>query len=766
MARTTGLFVHLRLWRWCLARSLRPLGFALLRMWPVTLTALLLLGGLLLPGPASDQVVEAMIGYVRQGTSNEVQWIKFAVTVLSAISLSVVLRRQSVRLVAPPLVPLAYRSWLSGILGLLPLLLLVIVMARLKDDLAPAGDAFLWIAIVLVIAYGVVVMLAYRRVSTGPERLESPRQRLKAAIAVVLPALLLSAFAFSTRDTTLGIPISLIDVAQALGPISLFFLACCFWTMVTAWLVRLARRTRLPMIGGFVGIGVLLIVLNINDNHLIRRSDRFTPSVSLETAFSTWLTSRTDRADFNVYPVILVTAEGGGIRAAMFTASVLARLVDKCPLLAHHIFAVSGVSGGSVGAAVYAAAMTAQPPDVTSRRCDMNYTTTTTYQDAVTAVLSDDHLSPLLMRYLFTEIFQQFWPVPVPGFDRQLGLEWSLERSFHREFGQDVLSEPLYEIVPTKSAPAVPYLLLNTTRVRDGRRVSMSPIFFQSSQAHGGVDDWHAVDYLNGPPLSAAAGTSARFPFISPPGSFTSLDVKAEGGTWVQNPDYKGIKDQYVDGGYFDNSGVPTLKEIYRDLDAGYRLPEMTASGGPKFSFLVLHIGNEPICDATKASTDEVPCAEPKDAHAVSSILAEAGTAMQTVDRVRQARVEYGLNELEDLTLAMSQYKKPLELSAMTEEEVEGQIEAIYAKRVSEQPSMLDRYFSVQMRDRGVSIPLGWILSQRATADIRTQLDPLDKSTCELDQQTRRNGYAACQIEALTLAFLGQRRMPSEPLAP
>jgi hypothetical protein len=51
--------------------------------------------------------------------------------------------------------------------------------------------------------------------------------------------------------------------------------------------------------------------------------------------------------------LIIVAAEGGGIRAAYWTAGILTRLVDCPPALADSLFAISAVSGGSLGAAVY-----------------------------------------------------------------------------------------------------------------------------------------------------------------------------------------------------------------------------------------------------------------------------------------------------------------------------------------------------------------------------------------------------------------------------
>ncbi|MGY3690537.1 hypothetical protein ACVIGA_000617 [Bradyrhizobium sp. USDA 3240] len=56
-------------------------------------------------------------------------------------------------------------------------------------------------------------------------------------------------------------------------------------------------------------------------------------------------------------PAFIVAAEGGGIRAAAMTAIVLKELSLRNPKFADHLFAIVGVSGGSVGAATYAAAL-------------------------------------------------------------------------------------------------------------------------------------------------------------------------------------------------------------------------------------------------------------------------------------------------------------------------------------------------------------------------------------------------------------------------
>ncbi|MET4157059.1 hypothetical protein [Agromyces sp. PvR057] len=57
----------------------------------------------------------------------------------------------------------------------------------------------------------------------------------------------------------------------------------------------------------------------------------------------------------SVRPVVVVAAEGGGIRAAYWTARVFETLAERSPCLADSVLVSSGVSGGSVGMAMTAA---------------------------------------------------------------------------------------------------------------------------------------------------------------------------------------------------------------------------------------------------------------------------------------------------------------------------------------------------------------------------------------------------------------------------
>jgi len=109
-----------------------------------------------------------------------------------------------------------------------------------------------------------------------------------------------------------------------------------------------------------------LIVFNgftsCNDNHEIRRTAENSTSVlpTLTDSFNKWLdTARKKYPQGEPYPVYIVSAQGGGIYAAYHAATTLAKLTDDIPSFPQHIFAISGVSGGSLGASVFASLLKA-----------------------------------------------------------------------------------------------------------------------------------------------------------------------------------------------------------------------------------------------------------------------------------------------------------------------------------------------------------------------------------------------------------------------
>jgi hypothetical protein len=155
----------------------------------------------------------------------------------------------------------------------------------------------------------------------------------------------------------------------------------------------------------------------------------------LADRLSTWEAARRASGVQTFDPIYIVSAEGGGIRAAYFTAMTLARIADECPVIANRIFAVSAVSGGSVGAAIYAAAVH-QRPIANVRPCSFsNKSEPGPIGSMIEAIFENDYLTPLLARMLLPDLFLDILPFYLPQFDRQLGLEFSFENSFEERFG-------------------------------------------------------------------------------------------------------------------------------------------------------------------------------------------------------------------------------------------------------------------------------------------------------------------------------------------
>lgn len=296
-------------------------------------------------------------------------------------------------------------------------------------------------------------------------------------------------------------------------------------------------------------------------------------------------------------PLILVASTGGGIRSAYWTATALdcafeletAEVDDDRPCPGEEradgfdrsdaLFALSGISGGSVGMAEYAAHLVAKERS-------------TRDGDWVADALEVDALSPAGARWLFVEIPRVFLQFDGPD-DRAAVLEAALEH----EWPERELERGLFEVA--RDHPHVPLLLLNSTSVTDGCRFNVSVLdasieslvparrgktrvrapcrsnapFDEPTPAtrdvlgrDSRVPDTSVLpatrdltDLLCDAPvdmsLSTASLLSARFPYVNPAGRVGSRCPVTRPGA-VHG----------VDGGYLDTSGASPLVELMTAL--------------------------------------------------------------------------------------------------------------------------------------------------------------------------------------------------------
>jgi hypothetical protein len=358
------------------------------------------------------------------------------------------------------------------------------------------------------------------------------------------------------------------------------------------------------------------------------------PAPSLEQAYRTWLAAGPDSG---ARPLVMVAAQGGGIRAAVWTALVMECVFGPTPVRGGEgvcagngpaapgpstplpVFAASGASGGSVGLAAWSARRLdlAQPPGSVPG-----------VPDDVDDVLRDDYLAPDIARLLTGDALYLLLAHSAP--DRAA----MLERTFDRSWGEGTggLNRGLrasYELATGPDRWLIPVLAMNGSQVEDGCRFVSSPVDLVLPRGSGpvptGADDHpddatcgtgvsaadpavfdalprtnELIDYLcpgQDVPLSTAAHLSSRFPYISPTARIAMGSCTGAG----QMP--SGVVSYLTDGGVYDNSGAATAAELWRALQPRVAAEETARSCVvPMF----LQIDNE-VADASGNTTTRPP---------------------------------------------------------------------------------------------------------------------------------------------------------------
>jgi hypothetical protein len=419
-----------------------------------------------------------------------------------------------------------------------------------------------------------------------------------------------------------------------IGIANIFLLACLALFCLLAVLGAAIER---PLIALFLLSILLLSVFDLNDNHAIRSLDHVTPSgaavtqgrksTSLAEAFDAWLAARRDRARFSGqggYPVYIVAARGGGMYAAQHAARFLARTQDRLSLgegrygrnkasdFAHHVFAVSAVSGGSLGAAMFSALVNEQQRLLQTQTLYEQSPPDGWFEKQAGQFLDQDFLSPVTAAALFQDTVSQLIPCvhvacPTRSLDRSRAFERSLEIAWDRQFGAE--HNPFAQDFTSQWNPLgdAPALLLNTTEVETGDRVVVSPFRLTSAELPSLVSLLERAPDLQ-ISLSTAAGLSARFPGLTSAGWY---EATASNGL---------VKRRLVDGGYFDNSGIATALDVISVIRRHH--PEVT-----------------PILIALTGSKNSEPMSPPS--YGFGEIL----SPFRTLETTRQARSDLMLEQ-------------------------------------------------------------------------------------------------------------------------
>jgi hypothetical protein len=415
------------------------------------------------------------------------------------------------------------------------------------------------------------------------------------------------------------------------------------WTPIAAYASGVGRHLRVPIISLFL-VGAMLLTFLLGDNYAVRRVDpaqhvatllkvqppdldTIKTRPKLNEAIDLWKRANGCAGEGDVCPrPVIIAASGGASRAGFFTASVIGKLLDSRPPqeggeplsaegVRNRLFAISSVSGSSVGTVMTVAALGVadgkQPCKPKSTYLWFGSGQINDWRSCLEVLMSGDFLTPTFAGIVFRDTLRFLGVFGKAGSvfgwaDRATLIEQSWEEQFTSAIPGRIAAANGRSCVGSLSCPFVtlrpavvgdkvnwvPLMFLNGTSVATGQRIVTAtidpwypaancplpqegpecPVFQETYDFHLLLDgeqpaqgaiatmrrvlnlDAASSDKLFDARLSTAAHNSARFPVVSPPGEVRNR---------VNN-----ILDRIVDGGYFENFGAQTAIELARAMQA------------------------------------------------------------------------------------------------------------------------------------------------------------------------------------------------------
>jgi hypothetical protein len=399
----------------------------------------------------------------------------------------------------------------------------------------------------------------------------------------------------------------------------------------------------------------------------------------------------------------VISADGGGLRAAVFTASVLAAADDlSCGEFGSRVSAASGVSGGSLGIATWIvlreeyvrrearkgqlpwsgcwalaeAGSTSDTPIAFNPPPDLSVLVQfTLLQDHLSmplyGTLARDLLSPLGRRAGRGQYLLESWQDAARTVLAWQDPSGALPQAF---------ATPLH--AATGGLAQASLLAFNATDADSGALVTLS----NAPTTPGGVD-------TSAMSIGAAALNSARFPLVSPAGAVRVGD------TWRR----------VVDGGFFDNTGATALSALI--ARAGERIPAdakyLRINGNAPAP------GNEERCALfwARAAAGPGTAARPASAPPPSGVPDfEGWSAARALGATRVAHGQSAVASLE----ARKARSSPLEIDAMPY--FDDQCPSVFAAGVPASEAAMachNRNAALCLaQDEARRVPLAWYLSQ------------------------------------------------------
>ncbi len=361
--------------------------------------------------------------------------------------------------------------------------------------------------------------------------------------------------------------------ASRINPLSVLILSLLSLFMISFILILLGKKLKLPLFS-IIFISCLLSAHFFSENsdhyHLDLEPTKMTRP-TLDTYVYKWIENRQDliKNKSTDFPVILVSAEGGGSRAGLWSFLVHSYLYEQSngKYFTENVLSFAGASGGSVGNAMFFSEAQNASATIDTSSFEFSHPHEYPYlKYKASAVYKENYLSIALLSLLGRDLFKEI--TGLFGFKNRgqlLEEQWdhAHKKYFSRKENDAVLQKEFlsfYSHAITSSGKITgqkipPLLLINTTHTQTGNYNLISPVRYSHLEQFAGMNDF--IDNLQSSypnmsiSLSTAMRVNASFPYITPVGEVRKISKS--------NNTYS---DQYADAGYYDNIGGRVSKGI------------------------------------------------------------------------------------------------------------------------------------------------------------------------------------------------------------
>jgi hypothetical protein len=466
-------------------------------------------------------------------------------------------------------------KWLPRLIGIWPFIIVINAQFHAASIITTENKQTLWYnSLQLIIAASTLMaFFIFRKKIAGMMNIEfMPDEERFSAGKISLTELL------APRATRIALALIILAIgimtllfftpaswgfARTLQPATVVISGLIFFTFMISLVILFINIRRSPV---FLLIGAYIVLLSTcNNNSSIRTMENNgnIERMPVSQNFQEWIKVKLNKHRHNdslnkTYPIILIAAEGGGIRASTWTSLALKKLQELRPDFIDHVYAISGVSGGGVGAAFYAAYL----HDQLMGEFDQFPSAPSSFEQTV----SDDFLSDLTAGFIYHDNLQRILPWPIESLSRNRKLENSWGLTWNTRMFSSTMDSSFLHIWNGDTRYSIPNIFINGLLAETGQKAITSNLELNTSFFR---DDIDVIGKLGSDiPLKTAASLGARFPVIT-----SGALLKADGKTPLGH---------ILDGGYKENSGIETAWQLSLALDTllaaaeinyGYQLP-------------------------------------------------------------------------------------------------------------------------------------------------------------------------------------------------